>query len=379
MNVLIVITRGDIGGAQMSVYHLAKGLAARGVSVTVGFGTDSFLGEKLRATNIPFVTFRHLCRSFNPLTNLLFVLEMRRFLSAHRMDIVHFNSSNALLGAVGAKLSSAKPKTVFTFRGLSLLDSTYSRSLLWKTIGTFVFRILLLFVDTPIFVSQNNEIYARKTHLTSRGRVIYNGLAPDELHFFTRDESRTKLTRVLGASIEDHFVIGSIGRLAYQKNYEFLIHQWKAIQQHIPNALGIIIGDGPKRKMYEHMIQDQGIRTSFFLAGAVPDGYRYLTAFDLFVLPSRYEGLSITLLETLFAGLPVVASDVGGNAEVLVPDAGVLYPLDNSNAFIQAITRLYQHPHLRQQLADHARARVERFSVGHTVEGYLSLYQEIKG
>ncbi|MEX0924999.1 MAG: glycosyltransferase, partial [Candidatus Paceibacterota bacterium] len=250
--VLIVVTRGTVGGAQTSVFNLARQLDRGGqADVTVGSGEGEHLALRCRAAGIEHVRFQYLRRSLNPIYAVRSIVEFVRHFNQEQYDVVHINSSNALFAALAAKLSKKKPWIVFTFRGLSLLDEHYEMSSLKRRLYIWIYRILLAFVDEPVFVSFENFETATRMGLVKEGAgtVIYNGLDPEELVFEDRSEARQALAELSGAKITDEtFLIGSIGRLAYQKNYEFLIDQIADLSGKHPLLKVVIIGDGPLHK-----------------------------------------------------------------------------------------------------------------------------------
>ena len=136
-----------------------------------------------------------------------------------------------------------------------------------------------------------------------KSAVVYNGI---ESNFHPREESRKFLKDRLGVSLKDAYVIGSIGRLAYPKNYEFLIGAASTIR--LPKTLFVIIGSGPELSRYRELIKKNNLEKRFLLAGEIKNAGRYIRAFDLFVLPSIYEGLSLTAIEAVSAGLPALLS-----------------------------------------------------------------------
>ena len=336
MKILICITHGNIGGATNSVFWLAKGLKEKGIEVKVGFGEGEYLKEKLEKEKIDFVNFKWLKRTHNPLSNLFFIFEIKNFLDKEKFDVCHFNSTNALFGAIGAKFSKSKPKTIFTFHGLSILDPNYKKDWHLKFIYWLVFKFLLFFVDIPVFVSKNNLETAKKLKLVKEGRVIYNGIPEPE--FLEREIARKFLEEKIKIDLKEKFLIGSIGRLDYSKNYEFLIEVFPEILKIKHDSVLIIVGEGPERKKLEMLIEKQNLKGKVFLLGELKDASKYLKAFDLFVLPSRYEGLSITLIETLFSRIPVLSSDVGGNREILGENC--TFQLNNTKEFLEKLKNL---------------------------------------
>ena len=316
MKVLMVITHGNIGGATNVVIDLAQGLKSRGVDVAVGFSEGEYLSKKLIESGIPRFKFKNIKRSSNPLSALAFIFEIKNLAKKERFDVVQFNSSNSLPGVLGVKLADKKIKTIFTVHGLSVLDKNYQSFFLLKYAYRLFFRFFLSFVDVPVFVSTSNLEEAKKMKLVEGGEVIYNGLDESELKFILRNEARGIIGKKMNLDLNDKFVVGSIGRLSYQKNYEFLIKSFGELLAIKSNALAIIIGDGPKKPEHESLIKKLGLADKVFLFGGLSDASAYLKAFDLFVLPSRYEGLPVTLEECLFASVPVLASAVGGNGEI---------------------------------------------------------------
>lgn len=360
MKILIVITHGKIGGATNSVFWLAKGLKEKGINIKVGFGEGDYLKEKLLKENIPFVNFKWLKRTHNPLANVFFIFELKKFLDKERFDVVHFNSTNALFGAIGAKLSKTKPKTIFTFRGLSILDPNYKKHFFLKPFYFLIFKFLLLFIDVPVFVSKNNLEWAKKSELTNKGVVIYNGIPMPE--FLRKDEAIKFFEEKINVDLKDKFIIGSIGRLDYQKNYEFLIEIFPEILKIKENAVCVIIGDGPEKEKLKKLIQRLNLKNKIFLLGDIKDASRYLKGFDLFILPSRYEGFSITLIEALFVEIPILTSDVGGNKEIIGEKN--VYPLNDKKEFLNKLLQIKRSDKKRRNY----------FRIENTVDEYIKIY-----
>ena len=374
MKILILVTKGEVGGAQMSVLNLARRLHAQGKDITVGFGNGKFLKNKLTLSNIPFVQFNYLMRSHNPFIALGFIFELRRHLKKNKYSIIHFNSSNTLTGLLAAKFIKPKPKTIFTLRGLSMLDENYEASPTLKFLYKLYFKILVKMIDEPVFVSQANHDYALQVGISQRGTVVYNGLDPERLYFLPRIESRAELSSLLEANLENKFIIGSIGRLCYAKNFEFLINIFPRIQKIKPDAIVVIIGEGENKNRYRQLINNQRLEKNIILAGKIEGASKFMNAFDLFILPSRYEGLSITLIEALFAGSPILASRVGGNTEQ-IDDPGQLYELNNEKEFLANFKKLAENAKAREAAGEKNKLRSKTFHLENTVKNYLKLYQ----
>jgi glycosyltransferase involved in cell wall biosynthesis len=265
---------------------------------------------------------------------------------------------------------------------MSVLDENYQQSFFKKLIYFRYFKFFMKYIDYPVFVSRHNLELAKKIKLIEENRenkeketgyLVYNGLDYDNLELLPKAKAREGL----GIN-NNNFIIGSIGRLAYQKNYEFLIKVFPEILKIKPEARLIIIGEGEKRQELEDMIKelstkDETIAKKIILKGNIENAYRYLKAFDMFVLPSRYEGLSITLLETLKAEIPILASRVGGNAETLAQ--AELFKLNNEKDFIYMFKSLLDN---KESVIEKNLENCEKFALRNTVSGYLDLYYDGK-
>jgi glycosyltransferase involved in cell wall biosynthesis len=376
--ILIAITKGEIGGAQVFVRNLAFGLKKNGFDVTVALGSEhgDFLESELPRADIKLHFFNNLSRSFSPLRNFFLILEVRRYLKENPFDIVQLNSSNALFVALAAKLIKKSPKTIFTHHGLSFFDPR-STNLLGGFLIKISFKFLSLFVDKNVFVSERNFQDAINMNLIKKERavVIYN---ETDVDFKTREASREFLEREFGVSIKDSFVVGSIGRLAYPKNYEFLIYAaadlTSSLHANYSKLIFVVIGSGPERARYEKLIKKYGLEENFYLLGEISDASRYIKAFDLFVLPSIYEGMPLTVIEAVSAGIPVLVSKVGGNPEIVDNDNSQLFELNSKAEFVKKLSKLMLSEKLCKDKSFKNKEVAKRFSAPSMVEEYEKVF-----
>lgn len=374
MKILFLITKAEIGGAQMSVLNLAREMKNQGHDITVAFGGGNFLYGELAKEDIKYIRLNNLKRSHNPLSTLKFIFELKKILDKENFDCLHINSSNALSGALSAKLIKNNPKTIFTFRGLSLLDLNYNKNKFLRFFYKLYFKFFLSFIDEAVFVSHSNYEYALKIGLVKNAKVIHNGIDP-EIKFYSHQKSLELLSKHLQKDFTDKFIIGSIGRHCYAKNYEFLIKIFPEILKINPFAVCIIIGSlGEETHKYEKLIKKYKLEDKIFLTGELNNAGNYLKAFDLFTLVSRYEGMPITIIESLFSGIPVLSSRVGGISEMLNEDEKQLFKLNNKNDFLKKFIALSQNAKIRREIKKNNLILAENFNIKKTVEGYLKVY-----
>jgi sugar transferase (PEP-CTERM/EpsH1 system associated) len=245
------------------------------------------------------------------------------------------------------------------------------------------------FVNHFIAVSRDLEAWLATTVGAMPNRIdqIYNGV--DSQRFHPRDQTEDRSAHIMdvpeGFFAENTFVIGSVGRMTDVKNFPTLVGAFLLLLNEVPGAQArlrlIIVGDGNSRQPCLEMLRSAGVEALAWLPGERADIPQLMRTMDLFVLPSLGEGISNTILEAMSTGVPVVATAVGGNAE-LVGDGvtGALVPPDEPGAMMRAILRYYRNPDL---LAGHGRAarqQVERsFSIEAMTQGYIRVYDKALG
>jgi glycosyltransferase involved in cell wall biosynthesis len=167
-------------------------------------------------------------------------------------------------------------------------------------------------------------------------------------------------------------VIGNVARLVEQKDQRALVDAAPAILERFPHARFVVVGDGPLRGELE----ERAARLPFEFLGARPDVPALLAGFDVFAFPSLFEGLCLAVIEAQAAGVPVVATPVGGIRETVVEgETGVLVPQRDPAALAAAVCRLLDDSALAERLAAEARRRVhERYSVERMVDATRALY-----
>lgn len=177
------------------------------------------------------------------------------------------------------------------------------------------------------------------------------------------------------------FVVGFIGRLAKQKRVEDIIWAVETLRQIRPQLHLVIIGDGPERERLERFARDVQCWNNVRFLGHRNDATRYLAAFDVFCLASTFEGMSNGVMEAMAASLPVVASDIPPNRELVVPgETGFLYKPTDSVGIMQFVRRLIDEPHLAEEFGRSGRERICReFGIDRMVRSYSDLYRQLMG
>jgi glycosyltransferase involved in cell wall biosynthesis len=284
-----------------------------------------------------------------------------------KIDLIHAHifTSN-LWGRIAAWLT-----------GVPVVTTEHNVDLWKKPYHFWMDRTLAGIGSKVICVSRKvEEFYLQKVPaLRSRTTVIYNGIDAD---FFKPDGKRDAARDRLGVPRE-RFLSGTVGRLVPQKRQQdFIEAVWK-LKKSEKNIGGILIGDGPERSKLEEKARALGLEREIIFAGFCDDTPALYAALDAFVLCSDREGFPMTVLEAMAAGVPVVATDVGGVSECVENEkTGLLIPAGDPDALARELLRLAEDPEFRKHLTERAGERVRReFSIRKMAERHEEIYGEV--
>lgn len=305
----------------------------------------------------------------------LLVGKLKRVFNRERPDIVHSRNWGAIEAIVAARMAGVRA-VVHSEHGLEL--STYRRQP-WRR--NVIRQICFAWADRVFAVSQALKAYYRQQLWIAENRmgVIPNGV--DTEKYCPCEGTRLTARQKLGAG-PDTLVIGTVGRLDPVKDHGTL---FRAVDLVLASGLSVqlvIVGDGPERKALEADIQVRKAtaeRTVF--VGEASDIPSQLNSFDVFVLPSRAEGMSNALLEAMSVGTACVVTRVGGNPELVEEGlSGLLFEPGDAATLATHLRFLALNPQFRQSLASNARRRVEdHFSLRRMLSNYAHLYEEVLG
>ncbi len=336
MKILYVITSADHGGAQK--YVLA--LAAHFKGTIVAGNEAAWLFDEAAKRGIPTIRLKHLKREISPLNDFLAISELKKLIAKEQPDLLHLNSTKA--GVIGSLAAKKHPKTkvIYTVHGFILNEPLGA---LKRALYGFLERLAAKYRAYTIAVSKADYAALLAAGAASQNalKVVYNGLEP--IDFLGRSAARQQLN--LPA---EGFIVGTIANFYKTKGLDILIEAIAALPSdvasyklHAPHF--VIIGSGPEQKNLQQLIANRKLQNIVQLVTNQANAARLLKAFDLFVLPSRKEGMPFALLEALSAGLPIVATNVGGVREVLGNEGFIVAP-QNSQALHDVLEMVINEP-----------------------------------
>jgi len=227
----------------------------------------------------------------------------------------------------------------------------------WKSGVHFrIDRFLLRWTDAVIPVSNAVKAYYQEKLRRDNGifEVVYNGV--NYARFASAVDTGEK-RKLLGIP-RGHRVLGAIGRLVPQKGLDILLPAFSAVSRSFGETSCVVIGEGPLKEEMERRAEGLGLSGKVFFVGPQLDIQAWLAEIDIVVTASRYEGLSLALSEAMAAGKPVIATDVGGNAQLVVDgETGFIVPPEDADALSSAITRLLGAPAMIASMGERGRQR----------------------
>ena len=365
-----VVYRFGVGGLENGIVNLVNRMPESRYRHAIVALTDvTDFRTRIRRDDVAFVELHKGPGHALPLYPRLFAL-FRRLAPA----IVHTRNLAALEATVPAWLAGV-PARVHGEHGRDMGDLTGS-----SRRHRMIRRVYRPFVSQYVALSSDLEcsLHHGAGVPTSRIARICNGV---DTHRFAPAAGERR-ARIEGSPFQetDLWLIGTVGRLDHVKDQRSLVAAFATSVKAHPHGRRlrlVIAGDGPARGDVEAALRESGLSDRAWLAGERSDVADILRGLDCFVLPSLAEGISNTLLEAMSTGLPIVATQVGGNPE-LIDDArtGRLVPAGNPGRLAEAIVAYFDDRELARRHAQAARlAAVQRFSLDGMVDRYISLYE----
>jgi glycosyltransferase involved in cell wall biosynthesis len=294
-------------------------------------------------------------------------IRLASYLRAWKPRIVHTFLLNAVLYGRLAAMVAGVP-AIFAAEQNVYRGKAAKHVLMERLLAKRTYRVIACCRAVGEFYQQQVKLPPDKT------AVILNAVRYDQ---FLPLPGRATSRAALGLE-PDAMTIGSIGRLTRQKGHDILLHAVKNLSARLPDLQVVIAGQGEARPSLEALVSDLKLSRNVHFVGMRRDREHFYGALDAFVLPSRWEGLSLALAEAVGAGVPTVATDVGGNAEVIQSGCtGLLVPPENRENLEQALDTLLADAELRRRFSERGIAEVRpRFEISRHVEQLEALYAQ---
>ena len=373
-HIVHIVHRFDTGGMENGMVNLLNTLPPDRFRHSIIALTDySDFSQRIHAQSVDFFALHRA-----PGHGLSWMVRLWKLLRRLKPDLVHTRNLAALEAQFVAALIGVRA-TIHGEHGRDVFD-LYGQN--WKY--NLLRRAAQPFVSNYIAVSQDIETWLRLAiHVPPRKlHQIYSGV--DSIKFHPREGAKPDLLPP-GFADDGCIVFGSVGRMVEVKDYPTLTRAFIQLLQQQParaaHARLVIVGEGPARADCIDLLQAAGLAHLAWIPGERHDIAAVMQTFDVFVLPSKNEGISNTILEAMASGVPVIATAVGGNVELVEPDINglLVQPGDVANlaqallSYLDTPTRIAEHAGQARRYAE------QRFGIPAMAEAYATVYDQTLG
>lgn len=366
IRILEMIDQPFLGGGQKNLLSLARSLDKTRFEVAVCSCDNGPLVDELRKDGI-----EHFPIPFSKKINLKIAREIAKFQKSKRFDIIHTHGGVSGFYGRWAACRCRIPVIIHTLHGIHYL---HYRNVLLKCFFVLLERYFSRFTDALIFVSNADKQKGQKYKLApgKKMHMIENGI---DFSGLSLRANRIENGHDFGITSAQP-IVGTVARLHRQKGLSYLIKAAKKLSQAYPKVKVMIVGEGPQRHKLERLSKSLGLLDTVQFLGERKDVIRIFSLFDVFVLPSLWEGLPYAVIEAGALGLAVVASNIDGNSEIIRDgETGVLVPPKDTDALAMSIIRLLSNEDTRNRLGKNLKESIlPKYALSRMVEQTQELY-----
>ncbi|MBU1203311.1 glycosyltransferase family 4 protein [Patescibacteria group bacterium] len=381
--ILYLVTQTKWGGAQKYVLQMA-GYFKKHNEIHIAHGKSSTDDQRFlnsaKKLDIKTIELPYLVRNIDLSKDYLAMIDIYKLLNKEQYEIIHLNSSKTgLLGALAARLYASNPintkiRVVYTAHGF-VFNEPLSKTR--KKLYRFSEKFSTAIQNVIITVSDYDKASAIENKITPDAKMItiHNGLDFDKYNFYEKKEALKKLSLN-----PDKKYFGTIASFYPTKGYQYLIEAIKMLLAKdspiIKNYNWALIGDGPEMENIKKLAKDQGVENYIKFLGQIDNAYKYLPAFDIFVLPSVKEGLPFTILEAGLAQVPTIASRVGGISEIITDQkTGLLVSPADPLSLVESMEKMSSDNELANNIAHQNYQNIKNnFNLTNTLEKTEKIY-----
>lgn len=364
LHITIMIDTLSVGGAERLQLTFAKAIKDYPIKLTLvsmAFKGTSLL-EEFHALGIETFEFQG-----STLLDPKRLWKLIQFFRSHTCDVLHCHLTTAnVLGTIVGRLLGIP--VIATLHNVAFKAPGEKNIRVW--LETFTLRYL-----TPVVVAIGYTVAkVQQTRLGNKKIHVIPNAVPSISHELKQNKSQAQID-LLGFSAEK--LIIAVGRLQPQKAFADLIDAFAIVSQTQPAAHLIIVGGGELKENLESQVQRLNLEDKIKLLGIRQDVPQLLTVSDLFVMSSHWEGLPLAILESMSAGIPIVATDVGDVPNIVTDDIGIIVPAKSPDKLAEAILQMIADPQKLQQFGEAAYLKAStEYSTDAWIQRIFDLYRE---
>lgn len=369
ITIMQIIYSLDVGGMENVLVDIVNNFKSSFINprfIICCIAKSGNTAKKIRKGNVKIISINKKVGN-----DFLLPLKLTRIMTRENVKLVHTHGWGAYYDGVISAIMAGKIPIIHTVHG-----KFFENLACEKIRRIYLQRLLSLQTDKIVTVSKDLQTYySRLLHNSRKIYCIYNGV---DINKFNTSKNKDQVKRKLGLNPDD-LVVGTVGRLDPIKDHETILKSASLVLKDLPNTKFLIIGDGLLKKNLEELAFKLKINNDVIFLGERNDIPELLNVMDIFILSSLFEGNSKTLLEAMATGLPIIATNVGGNRE-LIEDrkTGILIPPSDKNYMADILKLINRDYKAYQFLGIQAREKVEKdFSIENMIFKYSKLYEEI--
>jgi glycosyltransferase involved in cell wall biosynthesis len=370
MRILQIIDSLRVGGAQKLIIVFAEEMLKRNHQVEVASLDnqiwDTSIFEELKRMGIPVKRF-----PLKNLGDLATMVNLTHFVKSSKPDIVHTQLNYAnIIGTLVARKSGIP--SVASLHNATLYTSNWYRFRIWLE------TMILSRFSRRVIACGYTVASVQQPRFKTKKLIVISNPVPGLQHV---KNSIAKDFRISLLSDDKGILLVSVGRLIFEKGYPDLIEAINQVSKQTNQEFKLlIVGSGPLLEQLLRTVMDRGLGNHIQFLGQRDDVTTILAASDIYISSSHFEGQSIAVLEAMAAGLPVIATDVGDNAQVISPECGILVPVAHPEMIAAQTLRLMNNPVERARFANRTAQIVKKnLSPSLWAEKLLLLYDEVLG
>jgi len=362
-NILHLIETSEPGGAETVLASIASNLDPDRYRSLACVLEEGWLTDQLRRLGIRYALIENR-RSYDP----AFLYRLVRLIRCERIALMHAHEFMMSVYGSVASIMTGVP-LVCTVHGKLYFPDKKRRILALRFAASLCARMIAVSEDLHRYLVDNLRFNP------CRVTTLYNGI---DLEKYSARSSREE-SRMRFSIPADALVVSTAGSLFKVKGLQYLLEAVKVLRRRYPNLLLIIAGEGDQRKALEEKAEALGLADAVRFLGFCEDIPDLLNLTDIYACSSLSEGLSLSILEAMAMSKPVVATDVGGNLELIRPgDNGYLVPPSEPSALADRIMDLLDNPELRDRFGKSGRRIVEeKFTLEKMIQDYEELYERL--
>lgn len=353
MKIVQVMPEFGLAGAETMCENLTYELVKLGHQVTIIslYDFHSPITDRLENSGIRIIYLNK-----KPGLDFSMIFKLLKVFKEENTDVIHTHRY-VMQYAIPAAVLAGVRRRVHTVHNVAKQENSY----LARKLNYLFYKI-------------NRVVPVALSNLIKKTIIIEYGLKPESIPVILNGIDLSKCIVKKDYDIDNCFKVLHIGRFSEQKNHNMLIKAFGEFCKKAPNSVLQLIGDGEKKEEIKQLVANLGISDKVEFLGLKENVYKYLNTADVFVLPSLYEGMPMTLIEAMGTGLPIIATNVGGIPDMLVSGVEALIIDLDVNELSSTMMRVYKEKQTRESLGKMAYERSKNFSSSTMANQYIEVY-----